>query len=265
MGDNRESEGGFYKIPAEFGFIGLYRPFFFILLLIPFVVGCSKDEEKKNFEVNPLKVAGIDEVFPSNLEDSVVVNPIVSVTFKPGTDPNNILSSILTLKKVSGSVPGKTIISGTTAIFTPVDDLMPDTEYTATITTCKKSGSNYPETYEYSWIFRTGKQHYKSTLSVISTGPLDNAISVPVDTLLTVTFNQELTAIMRKSTSIILKTGQSSVDGSFYFSDSAAIFKPSKNLTPKTVYTGKVQTAIGYHDEDDKSGNSFYWSFTTRD
>ena len=83
---------------------------------------------------DPLK-ANIELIVPTNLADSVFVDPVVSVTFKQGIDPDVVSSTAITLKKGTVAVPGTLAFSGTTASFTTITDLLPETEYTATVTT----------------------------------------------------------------------------------------------------------------------------------
>ncbi len=248
---------------GQLGHSGLFKPFFYAILMALIAGGCSKDENQDNLESDPLKVAGITQVIPVNLADSVEVNPLLSVTFKPGTDPSKISESTITLKNGSSSVPGKTTISGATATFKPEKDLTPDTEYTATVTTSPAGGATESGLNEYSWRFKTGHHHHNQPLSILSIDPPDNAKSVPAAAIVTVTFNQELTTLIRNSTSIMLKNGASSVQGKLSFSGSKAIFKPSSNLEPNTVYSGKVKMGTGYHFNDDKSSDSYSWSFST--
>jgi hypothetical protein len=258
-----KSEGGICIMPSELRFHGLFRSFLFMIVITVFLTGCEKNQDKSSPDPDPLIAAGISQVVPVNLADSIEVNPVVSVTFAPGTDPSKISESTLTLKKGSSSVPGKTSISGTTAIFTPDSDLTPETEYTATVKTGPTGSSTESQTPEYSWKFKTGKHHHNSALSVISTDPNDKAIAVPVGTSITVTFNKELTSKMKYSTSIVLKKGESAVEGTLSISGSTALFKPSGNLAPNTVYTGKVKMGSGYHNDNNYSGDNYYWSFTT--
>jgi hypothetical protein len=251
-------------MPAKFEFSGLLRPIFFMMIMTLFASSCKKEGDPVNSEADQLMSAGINEVIPANLADSVAVNPVVSVTFLPGTDPSKISTATFTLKNGSSSVPGKTTISGTTASFTPTTDLTPGTEYTASVKIGQASASKGSHGSEYTWKFKTGKHHHNSSLSVVSTDPPDKATAVPAGTQVTVTFNQEPAASMKNAALVVLKTGHSSVDGSLSFSGSTAVFKPAANLAPNTVYSGKVTLSSGSHDgNNDKSGEAYYWSFTT--
>ena len=257
-----KSEGGISVMPSDWRFPGLFRPFIFMMLITAFLAGCEKNQDPSYLDSDLMKAAGINEVIPLNLSDSVEVDPVVKVTFAPGTDPSILSESILTLKKGGSPVPGRTAISGTTALFTPDVDLTPETEYSASIKTGHKGDPKDSEKHEYSWKFKTGKHHRKGSLSVVSTDPLNNATAVPVAALITVTFNQELTTLMRSSTSISLKNGTSSVEGSLAFSGKTATFKPNVKLSPGTVYSGRVKMGTG-NQTDDKSGDNYSWGFTT--
>ena len=192
MREIRASEGGIYKLPEKPGIFCLCQPFILMILITLLAVACTKDQIEDDANIYVLQAAGIDQVIPANLADSVAVDPIVSVIFKPGTDPSRVSSSTVSLKKEGSPVPGKITISGTTAIFKPECDLAPETEYTATVKTGQAEGSDNSEKHEYSWRFKTGKQHRHTLLSVVSTNPQNNATAVPAAIIITVTFNQEL-------------------------------------------------------------------------
>jgi hypothetical protein len=268
MRDERKTERGIYEMLKGLKITDLLKPFFYLMLMTVFIGGCTKDENQAITEPELLSVAGIAEVIPLNKTDSVAVNPIVSVTFMPGTDPATVSASAatLTVKKGSVTVPGNTTVSGTTAIFTSGTDLSSNTEYSATITAIKKSGSNSTEIHEYSWKFKTGKHHRSGSLSVVSVAPLNSATAVPVNSLPTITFNQELTSFISKSISVVLKKGTTAVEGKVSFTGNSAIFTPTSNLLPSTVYNGFVKFGTDHNEGDDNnhnSGKSFTWSFTT--
>ena len=265
MREKSKLAGGIYKMPAELRFCDLLRPFLLILAMTVLHSGCTKEQYGTDSDVDPLKAAGINEVIPADLADGVKVNPVVKVTFKPGTDPSKISTSDLTLKKGSSPVPGRITISGTTSIFTPETVLLPETEYTATIVTGRTNSSKDAEPHEYSWKFKTGKHQQNNSPAVIATDPAGNATSVPVAPLIKVTFNQELTTTMQSSLRISLKKGTLSVEGILSFSGNTATFKPDVNLTPGTMYSCRVKIEDIDIVDDDKPGDSYLWSFTTEE
>ncbi len=235
-----------------------------------FIAGCEENKIVQTADIDPLIAAGIEEILPANLADSVAIDPVISITFVAGTDASKITASTLTLKNSSASIPGIASVSGTTALFTFKNDLMPMTEYTATVTTTGKNSSGKEELYHYSWIFKTGNHRRNNTLSVVSVEPENHAADVPVTTNIKVIMNQELTFAVQGMIKLSLNKGYTSIRGSQSFAGNTVTFTPANNLDAATTYTAKV--VLGYNhdgddddddDDDDKSGNYFTWSFTT--
>jgi hypothetical protein len=258
MSDNNRSERVICVMRKYFMISGGYRTLVLIALITVFLSGCTKDENPDLSNNEMLFVAGLNEVLPANLAEGVEVNPVVCAIFKSGTDASVLSGSILTLKEGQVAVPGKTTISGTTAIFIPESDLIPETEYRATLKTGHKTGDAESENHEYSWKFKTGTHRHNNTLKVMATYPANKATAVSVTTQLNVTFNAELTSAMKNADLIVLKNGQSIVGGTLSYSGSVATFKPSENLSPNTFYDVKVKLVVSSNNND-----SYDWSFTT--
>src|SRR5512143_3056295 len=71
---------------------------FFTLLAGIFIAGCSEDKIlQQPADVDILAAAGIQEILPANLSDSVALDPEVSVTFIAGTDAAKVAATTLTL------------------------------------------------------------------------------------------------------------------------------------------------------------------------
>jgi hypothetical protein len=264
MRENRNS--GFDKLKRRIGsvYTGMI-PVTVLILFIAMMLSCTKTEINPPTEADIMAAAGIGEIIPANLADSVVVNPVIIVTFREGTEKIVVTNTSIELKKGTSLIQGTTTYSGLTASFMTDTDLAPESEYTATVKTLQKGSSDADERKEYSWNFKTGRRHRDVGLSIVSVSPLNSATSVPVGTTLTVTFNQDLNSSMKNSTKVLLYAGTKSVSGAVTFSGKTATFKPNINLTAKTGYTGKVLTGV-YNDDDgddDKSGKTFSWSFTT--
>ena len=96
---------------------------------------------------------------------------------------------------------------------------------------------------------------------VESTTPVSNALAVPVNNVVTITFNEEMDPATITQSSISL-TGTSLVAGTVSYSGKTATFTPTSPLAENTTYTGRVKTTV-----KDLMGNAlqtdYVWAFTT--
>ena len=105
---------------------------------------------------------------------------------------------------------------------------------------------------------------------VVSTIPANAAVNVPLNQVISVTFNEVMNpetftseSFILQGTAVIAGTKAATVvTGIFIFSDKTVIFTPSSPLVANTTYTGTVKTAV-----KDLAGNALQvehaWSFTT--
>ena len=243
---------------------------FSIALLAVFIAGCTKEVIKDQSASDPLLTKSIAETFPVSQADTVVINPVVAVTFKSTASASEISASTLILKEGTIPVAGTVTTSGTTINFTPATDLKPETNYTATIKSSKSSGN---DSGEHSWSFKTGKHRQNNSLFVVSVTPQKSATDVATNINPTVTFNQEMTSSMTQLVTISLWQGTTPVSGTITYSGKIATFIPTNVLTANLVYTGKVvlgtKSSNEEEDDDDEDGdnhqsaNTYTWNFTT--
>jgi len=97
---------------------------------------------------------------------------------------------------------------------------------------------------------------------VVSTNPVNGAINVPLNTKITVTFNEKMNPLTITQGSFSLH-GTTFVSGVISYSDSTAYFTPTSNLAQNTTYTGRVSTSV-----KDLTGNAlqtdYIWTFRTQ-
>ena len=118
------------------------------------------------------------------------------------------------------------------------------------------------------------KNEYQATVGVcplvVSTIPVNGAVDVPLNQVVSATFNEKMNpATITTSTFILVagttKSGVKSttvVDGTIAYSGMTAFFTPSSPLTPNTTYTGTVTT--GCRDLMGNALNTNYvWTFST--
>jgi len=131
-----------------------------------------------------------------------------------------------------------------------------------------------------SFIFITGckKDEYQEKIGVcpvvVSTIPADKAINIPLNQIVTATFNEKMKPETITQTSFTLEQGTiksvalksatevASVTGTVTYNGVTASFAPALPLLPFTTYTGRVKTSV-----KDLMNNSLQtdhvWTFTT--
>ncbi|WP_369769279.1 Ig-like domain-containing protein [Flavobacterium sp. WC2416] len=96
---------------------------------------------------------------------------------------------------------------------------------------------------------------------VTSTSPINGAINVPLDQIITVSFNEEMNPETINQSSFTLN-GTSQVAGAVTYSGTTATFTPSALLTPNTTYSARITRTV-----KDLTGNALQtetiWTFST--
>jgi len=97
---------------------------------------------------------------------------------------------------------------------------------------------------------------------VSTTIPADGASGVALNQVVTATFNEEMNPLTINQTSFTIMVAGAPVAGTVTYSGKTATFTPSSRLAVKTLYTGKITTAV-----KDVKGNAlqtdYVWTFTT--
>ena len=127
-----------------------------------------------------------------------------------------------------------------------------------------------------------GSSH-SSTMKL--TNPLNNATSVPLDQIITASFNNNLSPSQIAKSTFTVKAGSTSgsnddssgdsksssnddshgsstVAGTVSFSHNLAIFTPSVKLNPNTVYTATI-TSRYFSKSDEREKKAYSWHFST--
>ena len=225
----------------------------FVLLL-----ACSKDDDNDS-NLAPT-VLSTD---PATNATDVVLNKIVTVTFSEDMDPLTLTAETFTISQGATPVTGTVSCSGTTASFIPSAVLTSNTIYTGTITFGVESLLGVEMEADYEWTFTTTTG---TTLAptVISTNPLNNAVNVEFNKIVTATFSEVMESSTINASSFTLKDGETIVDGDVSFSGTVASFTPTSNLTAGTVYTAMISIEAENLEGIALAGN-IVWGFTTGD
>lgn len=100
--------------------------------------------------------------------------------------------------------------------------------------------------------------------AVTATDPMDKAVDVVLEKVISITFNTDMDSTTINANNISIKQGGNTIAGKFATTASAKIFTftPAVQLTPFTVYTGNVTT--GAKDTFHTAiSDAYTWTFTT--
>lgn len=196
---------------------------------------------------------------PANNALNVFLNTDVEANFSVAMDPATITSSSFTLKQGTTLIAGTITYNGTKAVFTPAVALMPGTVYTGTITTEARNVQGASLNGNYTWSFTTGA--YVAPV-VISTSPVNNALSVALNKTVTASFSVIMNPLTINATTFTLKQGTTAIAGAVTYTGTTASFNPDVDLLPGTVYTGTITTGATSTSAM-KLATDYVWAFTT--
>jgi hypothetical protein len=175
-------------------------------------------------------------------------------------NPATISATTFTLTVTGGAaVTGTVTYAGVVATFTPSANLANNTNYTATITTGATSLAGTPLAASSVWKFTT----ITPPPAVIATVPVNTATGVPVNQVLSATFNEPMNCAAFPATAFTLTgPGATAVPGTIACSGAVATFTPAANLAFNTVFTATVTTGAQSLVGTPLASN-YAWSFRT--
>ena len=211
---------------------------------------------------------------PVNGATSVPINRKITATFSEAMNPATVTAAgVFSLMVTTGGalVPGTAtfVAANNTVIFSPTANLLPNTQYTATISTAAKSAAGNGLAANYIFSFTTGATADLTAPTIISTVPASAAINVPTNQTITATFSKPMdpSTIVASGTFTVAVAGVggAAVAGTVSYTGATATFKPTANLAASTQFTAKITAAA-----KDLSGNALGagvapnpWNFTT--
>lgn len=191
-----------------------------------------------------------------------VSSTTVSASFSEDMDPSTITATTLTIVNGVYKKSATVSYSGTTATFTPYPGFLPNTTYTATITGARDLAGNLLA--DFSWEYTTGALS-DSIPWVTSRLPAGSTTSVRLDEVVIAKFSipMDRTSI-NTMTFQLIKQGGIVVPGTVTLDavGTSAMFTPSAQLSPYTLYFGEVTTGAKSALGRPLSTPS-KWSFTT--
>jgi hypothetical protein len=135
------------------------------------MVGCSNDNEDQ-VPVGPAPL--VDSTSPTSNETGVTRNKTISIVFNEAMNPATISDNTFTVKQGNNTISGTVAYSGTTATFTPNNDLEANKTYTSNISVDAKNIAGTPLASNITWNFTTGGT--ATTLSLVDLGGASNYV-----------------------------------------------------------------------------------------
>jgi hypothetical protein len=223
-------------------------------LLFVGITGCGKETVAT---VAPVATA----IAPTPGATGVPVNQAISASFSEIMSPATITPSTFTLTGPTGPVAGTVAYnpSGSIATFVPNANLAFTTLYTATITTGAANALGVQTASNYMWTFTTGPRP-----AVISTVPSPGAVGVPVNQVLSATFNQAMNPATITTSTFTLAGPGGAISGTVAYdaTGSIATLTPGAPLAYNTLYTATITTGAQNSAAVGLASN-YTWSFTT--
>lgn len=204
----------------------------------------------------------VNNTNPSDGTIDVPVSSNITATFSEEMDPATINETTFVITQGGVGVEGDVNYSNNKATFNPTNDLVFDSEYTATITTGAQDLVGNAMESNFTWRFTTEQETIPP--EVESVEPEAGATGVPVNTVITADFSEEMDQSTINTTNFNVSQGGILVSGSVSYSGTTATFTPTSNLLFGIQYdiiiTSDVQDLVG-----NSMTNDFRWSFTTED
>ncbi len=224
------------------------------------ISGCGDDDKPNTSDTTPPTV---ESTTPADAATLVSISSSVTAEFSEDMDSSSISTSTFTLMQGATAVPGVvTYSTNPGATFNPNADLLPNTVYTATITTGAEDLAGNGLASDYVWSFTTGPAPDVTPPTVVSTAPPNGAVDVSVNGVVTATFSEPLSPTSISKTSFLLIHNFAPVDGDVVYSGNTATFTPLAPFDEDGEYTATITTAV-----TDLSGNplaaDYSWGFTT--
>jgi hypothetical protein len=239
-------------------------------LMAGFVAGCGQTTSPATGTI-PTVIS----TNPLNGAINVPINQKIIATFSEAMNSAAVIAPGTFTVAVAGAggaaVPGTVtyVAAANTATFAPTANLLPSTQYTATINTTAQNAAGNALASNYVWSFTDGKTADATPPTVTVTLPASGATGVPTNQRITATFNEAMDpATITASGTFTVKVaavGGAAVPGTVKWAGSTATFTPAANLAPSTQFTATITNAA-----QDLSGNALGagavpnpWSFTT--
>ena len=205
---------------------------------------------------------------PDDASTDVVVGSDLRAAFSEDMDPASLNEGSFLVTGPGGAVvPGSVQYEGwrPVAIFRPDADLLPETLYSATITTGAADLAGNTLARDYVWTFTTAAPPDAVRPFVLFTSPEDSVTDVPLDATVNAQFSEAMApASISGATFDLVGPDNTPIAGTVLYVgwSPTAIFTPAQALLPNSTYVATISAAA-----EDMAGNTleedYIWSFST--
>jgi Big-like domain-containing protein len=129
---------------------------------------------------------------PANRATAVNLNQAIGVTFSQPMSVPSVGSNFIVLRPGGGRVSGAVNVQGTSAVFTPSVNLLPNTTYAGKIRAAASDATGVAMGLAYLWTFTTGASSDTTKPTVTFTDPADAAVSVPINQRINAMFSEAM-------------------------------------------------------------------------
>lgn len=203
---------------------------------------------------------GIVRTVPGENESEVAPTASLVVEFSKQIDPRTVTPETFRVEGAEGAVRYNPETKS--AVWTPLEPLERSKQYQATVAGDIADLEGHRLSFTYHWTFTT-RSTEETLLNILQTTPTDHASHVPVNSLISVTFNRPIDPASLQADSIsVINEGK--VAGSLDYDPASrtVTFSPASPLAYEQGYTVILKEGIG-----DGAGNRISaaksWSFTT--
>lgn len=195
---------------------------------------------------------------PVNLAANVALNTTVSAVFSVAMNASSLTTTTFSIRAGANNVAGVVNYSGVTATFNPTSDFLPNTVYTAHITTGVNNTVGTALLEDTVWTFTT----VDITPDVVFTDPANLDADVALNKTIAATFNVAMDATTFSNSTFTLKEGNNIIAGVVSYSGVTATFNPNSDLAANTTYTANITTGVKSVTNKSMLSNH-QWEFTT--
>lgn len=184
----------------------------------------------------------------------------VSLGFSQAMDPTTLSAANIRLEDDAQQAVAATYVPGaTTLTLTPDAPLTESTVYSVIVSTAVKSATGVPFAAEYRFDFTT----LGIAPQVVAVTPSAGAVDVPVNSKVTLTFNEDMNTATFTTANVRLSNGATDVVGTVTAIDARNVrLTPSSALSETTAYT--IIAGTGLTDARGNAlGSEFRTTFTT--